>query len=204
MTKPVKKPTYAILTHNNTLLQRDGEVVTFNSLRAVRKEVRYLKYMKEGRSDFASIDVMMIQNQIRHRQEMLNDMELLYPMECKRQISRAKGVITILEKKLETFAKKQDEIDSENYRAVQFVQLRKNNMIDNGPPPDTIDSVVTKKEIIMDDYDLMLDEYDRWNEAGELLYQHWLRETDEGMDLINEWALAAAEADAIELEMENV
>jgi len=82
--------------------------------------------------------------------------------------------------------------------------LRKNNMVDNGPPSDTIDSVVTKKEIIMDDYDLMLDEYDRWNEAGELLYQHWLRETDEGMDLINEWALTAAEADAIELEMENV
>ena len=59
-------------------------------------------------------------------------------------------------------------------------------MIDNGPPPDTIDSVVTKKEIIMDDYDLMLDEYDRWNEAGDFLYEHWLRETDEGMDLINE------------------
>ncbi len=56
----------------------------------------------------------------------------------------------------------------------------------------------------MDDYDLMLDEYDRWNEAGDFLYQHWLRETDEGMDLINEWALTAAEADAIELEMENV
>lgn len=77
-------------------------------------------------------------------------------------------------------------------------------MIDNGPLPDTIDSVVTKKEIIMDDYDLMLDEYDRWNEAGDFLYEHWLKETDEGMDLINEWALAAAEADAIELEMENV
>ena len=82
--------------------------------------------------------------------------------------------------------------------------LRKNNMIDNDPLPVKIDFVVTEKEIIMDDYDLMLDEYDRWNEAGELLYQHWLRETDEGMDLINEWALTAAEADAIELEMENV
>ena len=77
-------------------------------------------------------------------------------------------------------------------------------MIDNGPLPVKIDFVVTEKEIIMDDYDLVLDEYDRWNEAGELLYQHWLRETDEGMDLINEWALTAAEADAIELEMENV
>lgn len=77
-------------------------------------------------------------------------------------------------------------------------------MIDNDPLPVKIDFVVTEKEIIMDDYDLMLDEYDRWNEAGDFLYEHWLRETDEGMDLINEWALAAAEADAIELEMENV
>lgn len=60
----------------------------------------------------------------------------------------------------------------------------------------------------MDDFDMLtpedLDEYDRWNEASDFLYDHWLRETSEGMDLINEWALKAAQADAIELQMENV
>lgn len=49
-----------------------------------------------------------------------------------------------------------------------------------------------------------MDDYDGWNEIDDLACQHWLRETDEGIDLINEWALTAAEADAIELQMENV
>ena len=86
--------------------------------------------------------------------------------------------------------------------------LHKNNTLDSGSGPCYTRFMVNEMVTMMDDFDMLtpedLADYDRWNAEVELAYQHWLTESDDGIALINEWAAAAALADAADIEMENV